>query len=75
MIKIKNYYTKPVKMKINVENAEKIFKKAIKLLEGECPKETCEWCEGRWVMILKHLDESLVEGAKELLEWTRYINP
>ena len=39
--------TELVKMKINVKNAEKIFKKAIKLLEGDCPKDSCEWCEGR----------------------------
>ena len=31
----------------NVKNAENIYKKAIKLLKGECPKETCEWCEGK----------------------------
>lgn len=32
---------------IDVKNAEKIFDKAIKLLNGECPEKTCEWCEGR----------------------------
>jgi hypothetical protein len=32
---------------IDVKNAEKIFDKAIKLLNNECPKESCEWCEGR----------------------------
>lgn len=37
--------TKLVKMKINVKNAEKIFKKALKLLGQDCPKKTCEWCE------------------------------
>lgn len=36
-----------VKRKIDVKNAEKIFEKAIKLLNGECPKKTCEWCEGK----------------------------
>ena len=34
-----------IKRKINVKNAEKIFNKAIELLNGECPKKTCEWCE------------------------------
>lgn len=33
------------KMKINVKNAETIFNKAIKMLNGDCPKESCEWCE------------------------------
>jgi len=33
------------KMKINSEEAEKLFKKAIKMLNDKCPKETCEWCE------------------------------
>ncbi len=35
------------KMKINVKNAEKIFESAIKLLNSDCPKESCEWCSGR----------------------------
>ena len=39
--------TELVKMKIDVKNADKIFKKAIKLLNSECPKKSCEWCEGR----------------------------
>lgn len=39
--------TELVKMKVNVNNAEKIFKSAIKLLNSDCPKKTCEWCEGR----------------------------
>jgi hypothetical protein len=30
---------------VNVKNAEKIFEDAIKLLNGECPVEGCEWCE------------------------------
>ena len=37
--------TELVKRKINVKNAENLFKKAIKLLNEECPKKTCEWCE------------------------------
>jgi len=32
------------KMKVDVKNAEKVWDKAIALLEGNCPKETCEWC-------------------------------
>ena len=32
---------------INVKNAEKIFDKAIKLLNGECPDKFCVWCEGK----------------------------
>jgi len=35
------------KMKVDVKNAGDIFNKAIKLLEGECPKKSCEWCDGR----------------------------
>ena len=38
------------KMKINVKNAEDIFKKAIKLLNEDCPPKhkhkDCEWCLG-----------------------------
>jgi len=36
-----------VKMKINVKNAENIWKNALKLLNSDCPKESCEWCDGR----------------------------
>jgi len=32
---------------INVENAERIFIKALKLLNSECPKECCNWCNGK----------------------------
>ena len=35
------------KMKVDVKNAEKIFENAIKLLNEDCPKESCEWCDGR----------------------------
>ncbi len=35
------------KMKINIKNAEDIFKKAIKLLNSDCPEKSCEWCDGR----------------------------
>ena len=34
------------KMKVDVKNAEKIWEKALDLLEKECPEKTCEWCEG-----------------------------
>ncbi len=39
-----------VKMKTNSKNAEKTWKKALKLLNGSCPKdsgkeEECEWCK------------------------------
>lgn len=39
--------TELVKMKVDVNNAEKIWKKAIKLLNSDCPHDSCEWCEGR----------------------------
>ena len=35
------------KMNVNVKNAENIFKRAIKLLNGDCPSKSCEWCEGK----------------------------
>ena len=35
------------KMKISLSDAEKLFNSAIKLLNGDCPEESCEWCEGR----------------------------
>ena len=34
-----------VKMKVDVENAEKTWKKAIELLNSECPSKGCKWCE------------------------------
>jgi len=37
--------TELIRMKVDVESAERLFRKALKTLEGECPKETCEWCE------------------------------
>jgi hypothetical protein len=39
--------TELVKMKINIKNAETIFKNAIKLLNSDCPEKSCEWCEGK----------------------------
>jgi hypothetical protein len=35
------------KRDINVKNAEEIFNKAIGLLNRDCPKEGCEWCDGK----------------------------
>ena len=37
--------TKLVKMDIDVNAAEILFRKAINLLNGPCPEETCEWCK------------------------------
>jgi len=39
--------TSLIKMKVDVKMAEKIWKKALELLKGECPTKYCEWCEGR----------------------------
>jgi hypothetical protein len=36
--------TNLVKMKVNPQNGEDLFKKALKLLNEECPKKACEWC-------------------------------
>ena len=36
--------TELVKMKVDVESAEKVWKKALEMLEGEEPKEKCAWC-------------------------------
>jgi len=35
-----------VMMKVDVSHGEKVWKKALKLLEGECPvkHEDCVWC-------------------------------
>ena len=35
------------KMKVDVKNAETIWKKALDLLDKDCPKESCEWCDGK----------------------------
>jgi len=41
--------TKLVKIEANVQNAENIWKKALKLLNGSCPKKNyergCSWCD------------------------------
>ena len=39
--------TELVKMKVDVEMAEKVWKDALKLLNSDCPQDSCEWCEGR----------------------------
>jgi hypothetical protein len=39
--------TELVKMKVDVRRADKLFKDALKLLNGDCPEKTCVWCEGR----------------------------
>ena len=36
-----------VKMDVDVKLAEKVWKKALRLLKGECPEKGCEWCDGR----------------------------
>lgn len=38
--------TELIKMKVDVASAEKVWKSAIKLLNSDCPKKSCEWCEG-----------------------------
>jgi hypothetical protein len=35
------------KMEIDVKKAHEIFEDAIRLLNGDCPKKTCKWCDGR----------------------------
>lgn len=35
-----------VKMKVDVNNAEKLWISALELLNDECPREDCEWCVG-----------------------------
>lgn len=39
------FNTELVKMKVNVEMAEEAWNKALKMLNENCPKESCEWCE------------------------------
>lgn len=45
------FNTDLVKMTVSVKNAEKIFRKALKVLEGEMPSpgEKCEYC--KWVEV------------------------
>lgn len=33
------------KLKVDVKSAENLFEDAISLLNSECPKEGCEWCQ------------------------------
>ncbi len=35
------------RMKVDVKDAEVLCKKALVLLNGDCPTKSCEWCEGR----------------------------
>jgi len=37
--------TSLIKMKVDIENAEKTWRKALELLNDECPQKGCEWCE------------------------------
>lgn len=39
------FETNLVKRKINVKNAEKLWKDALELLNKDCPKKSCIWCE------------------------------
>lgn len=32
---------------IDISNAEKLFTNAIRLLNGDCPEKSCQWCKGR----------------------------
>ncbi len=38
---------KLIKMEADIKHAERLFKDALKLLNSDCPKKTCEWCEGK----------------------------
>jgi hypothetical protein len=38
--------TELVKMDVDVKVAEKVWKDALKLLGGKCPRKSCEWCVG-----------------------------
>ena len=37
--------TSLVKMKVDIKMAEKTWKEALELLNGDCPNKSCEWCE------------------------------
>jgi hypothetical protein len=39
------FHTHLKKINIDVKNTETTFKKALKLLNSDCPKDTCEWCK------------------------------
>jgi len=32
-------------MEVDVESAEKTWKKALEILNSECPQKGCNWCE------------------------------
>jgi len=38
------FHKELVKMKTKPEDGERVFREAIKLLNGDCPKKTCDWC-------------------------------
>lgn len=38
------FSTTLVKRNISIKDAEQIFEKAVKLLNGKCPKKGCDWC-------------------------------
>ncbi len=38
--------TSLVKMNTKASRGERVFKSALKVLEGECPKKRCAWCVG-----------------------------
>ncbi len=42
-----DFHTNLIKMKVNIKNAEKIFKDALSVLKGRIPKssEECKYCE------------------------------
>jgi len=44
---ISYFETTLVKMKVDVKKVEKVWKDTLKLLDGDCPEKSCEWCEGR----------------------------
>src|SRR3989344_3505637 len=39
--------TELVKMKVDVSSAEKVWKRALRVLAGGGPDKSCEWCDGR----------------------------
>ncbi len=39
------FNTNLIKMEVNIKIVEKVWKDALELLNGECPKKGCEWCE------------------------------
>ena len=37
----------PIPIVVAPEDADKLFSKAVKMLNCDCPKETCVWCDGK----------------------------